>query len=120
MVKVNFDGASIKAAAKRAFRDTVLVLEIELVKAITEPVYPWPRGDSPRDIVDTGKLRASQRFTVSGMTANWVWPVEYALIVHDGAKLNNGTILPPRPWTERALKARPPDQVFEQLLKRYV
>lgn len=120
MVKVQIDSKAVKGAIQQAFRDTALVISAEFTKAITDPIYPWDRGESPRDIVDTGRLRASQQYQVFGTSATWLWNVDYSLPVHNGAVLRNGTVLQPRRWTKVAFDRRPPKIVFEQLLTRYL
>jgi hypothetical protein len=118
-VKITINRSALNEPIRKAFADTALIVGGEFTKAITDPVYPWPRGESPRDVVDTGRLRSSQRLEISGLTATYSWPVEYSLIAHSGAVLRNGTVLPPRPWTARAFANRPPATIFELLVRSY-
>lgn len=119
-MKLTLNSRKIKEASHKAFRDTVLLLDGELTKAITSPVYPWPKGESPRDIVDTGELRRSQRYEFTGkMTAVFLWPKSYSAAVHNGAVLRNGTRLPARRWTDRAFAQMDVSQVFGKLYQRY-
>lgn len=119
-MKVTVNSRPIKLAAQKAFKDTVLILEGEFTKAITDPVYPWPTGESPRDIVDTGTLRRSQQYRIDGkLTAFFIWNTEYAAAVHNGAVLRNGGRLNARKWTEVAIKRRDPLDTFGKLYKRY-
>lgn len=121
MVKISIDTRKIDRLVTEVFRDTVAIVSGEFTKGITDPIYPWGRSPSPRDIVDTGRLRASQQVSfIAPTTARWVWAVDYALPVHNGAVLRNGTILPPRKWTEVALRRRPPVDVFAKLLARKI
>lgn len=48
--------------ADKAFRETALLLGRAFTTAITSPVWDW--HDGPRDIVDTGQLRASQQMEI--------------------------------------------------------
>lgn len=84
---------------------------------ITDVKWPWPRethrkskviAGSPRAIVDLGGLRDSYNAT-RGVDAgdaiyDHEWVKEYAMFVHEGAVLRNGTALPERPWTDKPLK----------------
>jgi hypothetical protein len=119
-MKLTLNTRPVKEAAEKAFRDTVLLLGGEFTKAISDPVYSWPFGESPRDIVDTGLLRRSQRYQFTAKyTALYQWPTEYAAAVHNGAILKNGTRLPARKWTERAFQKMDVEAVYGRLYQRY-
>jgi hypothetical protein len=92
-------------------------VDSELTRHITEPKWPWPRGENPRDIVDTGDLRKSQEMVINPrpgvMETKFRWTVPYAPAAHDGAvfKANNDAegnprTMPARPWTREVLKDR--------------
>ena len=91
-------------------------VDSELTRHITEPKWDWPRGESPRDIVDTGDLRASQTMTIDPrpgvMVTKYRWSAPYAPAVHDGAVFKatdaegNPRTMPARPWTRELLKDR--------------
>lgn len=116
--QLDFDTSDAKRAAQQAFKETALILAGQLTQSISDPVWDWPNDPSPRDIVDTGRLRSSQTVTFLGpMEAEYAWPVEYAEYVHEGVALNNGTVLPARPWIDRTLEQHPPDKTFDQLLR---
>lgn len=86
--------------------------EIETVKWPANGSWPNEtqrrNGDtvgSPRDIVDMGGLRDSQkRENQTEFTTDFVWTggdgKEYALEVHDGYASKGGRRLPARPFTE--------------------
>jgi hypothetical protein len=90
--------------------------------------YDWPRTTvrrngrtvtSPRDIIDTGELDSSQRLTrVSRTEWLWDWSADHALIVHEGATLRNGTDIPARRWTVRAVQAYKPLSKFAEEVRR--
>lgn len=114
---VNINTGVFDQQVKTAWRGTTQIMGGQFTKAITSPTYNWPRGESPRDVVDTGRLRASQRVTrISDYATNYSYPVEYALAVHNGARLRNGTFLPARPWTQVAFSRRNPTDVFNRLM----
>lgn len=116
-MKISIDPNKLEAAAKSAWADTSQIMGIEFTKAITDPIYPWPRGESPRDVVDRGQLRAAQRvIPVGDFATEFSWPVDHALPVHNGAVLRNGTILSPRRWTDKAFERRNPSEVFSKLM----
>jgi hypothetical protein len=83
-------------------------------------VWNWPRETlrvnnkavgSPRNIVDTGALRQSNVFSMTGpLTATFAWTTNYASYVHEGAMIfpwgnikAKRVFTPPRPWTSAAL-----------------
>lgn len=85
---------------------------------IESPEWAWPRQTkrrngstvgSPRDIVDSGRLRDSQALVkISNSQYRFEWdPVDpesgypYGIIAHEGAE--GGTSYPARRWTEAAL-----------------
>ncbi len=115
--QLDFDTNDAKKAAQQAFRDTALILAGQLTQSISDPSWDWPNEPSPRDIVDTGRLRSSQTIEIGNMQAEYAWPVEYAEYVHDGVALNNGTVLPARPWIDKTLEQHPPEQTFDKLLR---
>lgn len=119
-MKLTLNAEKVKAASEKAFRETALLLGSEFTKAITDPVYPWPSGENPRDIVDTGALRRSQRVSYPAkMKAIFIWSVNYSAAVHNGAILRNGGRLPARRWTDRAFQKFDAATVFGRLYKRY-
>ena len=73
-------------------------------------VYDWPRTthrsngetvSAPRDIVDTGQLKASQQYEKTGRFRHeYVYPEPYAAIVHEGGKTQSGDEYPSRPWID--------------------
>ena len=112
---LKWNSAAITSAVEEATKMTAIVLDIELRKAITDPIWTWPRGETPRDIVLTGKLRNSQVMVrLSGTRYRWRWGVPYSLIVRNGVVLRNGTVLPARKWDELAIKRADLPKVFSQ------
>ena len=91
-------------------------VDSELTRHITEPKWPWPRGENPRDIVDTGDLRDSQTMAIDPspgvMVTKYRWSVPYAAAVHDGAVFKatdaegNPRTMTARPWTREVIKDR--------------
>ena len=91
-------------------------VDSELTRHITEPKWDWPRGESPRDIVDTGDLRASQTMEIDPkpgvMLTKYRYSAKYAPAVHDGAVYKatdadgNARTRPARPWTRELIKDR--------------
>ncbi|MBE9172878.1 hypothetical protein IQ216_07220 [Cyanobium sp. LEGE 06143] len=65
---------------------------------MSDPKWRWT-DDELRDIVDTGRLRASLQVNITRNGIDFTWPVEYAKHVHEGAVLRSGRRLPGRPWT---------------------
>ena len=91
-------------------------VDSELTRHITEPKWPWPRGENPRDIVDTGDLRASQTMAIDSrpgvMVTTYRWSAPYAPAAHDGAVFkatdaeSNPKTMPARPWTRELQRDR--------------
>ena len=105
-----------ETAAKVGFAE----LNARFQAAIAKKAWNWPRETirvnnkavgSPRTIVDTGALRQSNLFTMTGpLSATFSWTTNYASFVHEGAMIFPwGNIhaprvyTPPRPWTSAVL-----------------
>ncbi len=118
--------AAQKKLDKSAFNQAVAVatqalvqrLSVEYTNEISTAKWEWVDGKK-RDIVDTGRLRASQTVRrVDDAKFEFSWPVEYATQVHEGVKLKSGGEWPARPWTKTALENVDPKSFFETILKR--
>lgn len=119
-VKVNLNiGVKSRRAAEQAARIVFPELNSAFQDAIGTRVWSWPRQTirsngqevgSPRNIVDTGILKASNSFSITGTLGTFRWGVDYAAAVHYGAsiypwgdKTRQKVELPPRPWTSAVL-----------------
>jgi len=112
------DTSALDKAIAKATEGLVNRLSAEYTKEISSAKWDWPDG-SQRDIVDTGRLRASQTVRqVSDSKYEFSWPVEYAAQVHEGAKLKGGGEWPARPWTRTALENVDSKKYFETILRR--
>jgi hypothetical protein len=103
---------AVNAATERmsAVLDTQFTSEISAVK------WDYPTPPQVRDIVDTGRLRASQTRTINpDGSVTFTWPVEYATQVHEGGVGLNGQRFPGRPWTRAPLAEAP--ETFAALLR---
>ena len=117
-------------AVKTALAQTAGKLGAEFTKQISEKKWDWTpdvttirkngaKVTRPRDIVDLGNLRSSQRReNVSATAVEWTWHVDYSAVVHEGPKLKNGKTLPARPWTKDAEKEVKPLKDFADRLRR--
>lgn len=100
---------------------------------ISTAQFPWPRTTvrrngqvvgSPRDIVDLGRLRASQqRFTLgaAGLSLGYRWggpQAPYAPLVLTGYVTSRGSVVPGRNWILPALNRHPLDVFFAQQWRR--
>ncbi|MBD0266155.1 MAG: hypothetical protein ICV85_12775 [Tolypothrix sp. T3-bin4] len=104
MTNNNLDFGDIDRALDAAFKETMFLLGREFTKSITSNVWDWPNPPSPRNIIDTGRLRSSQQLTFQGTgQAIFTWPVDYALYVHEGYTMPDGSVFPGRPWTRQTL-----------------
>ena len=141
-LEAQLDGSAVKAlrkAAEAAMKTTAAELDGRFDDAISSAVWPWPRSSkrgvggstvgerakqwankgfntgTPRSIVDSGELKQSKVFNVTGLKAEWAWTANYAAAVHEGARITpwgdpkNGTVtLPARPWTDAVLNGGTP------------
>lgn len=121
----------VQAAAIKAARITFDEAWAHILDTMGSQVWAWPAGrityrgatyrkdgsrtkgtavGSPRNIIDTGLLRASGYMTVNGTMATFRFPLNYATPVHDGAfifpwgnKKAAKVYLPPRPFVAAPL-----------------
>ena len=115
-------------AVKTALAQTAGKLGAEFTKQISEKKWDWPnetlrkngqKVTAPRDIVDLGNLRSSQRReNISATAVEWTWHVDYSQVVHEGVPLKNGKTLLARPWTKDAEKEVKPLKDFADRLRR--
>jgi len=116
--KKKLDTSQLDKAVAAATLALVNRLSAEYTKEISSPKWDWIDGRQ-RDIVDTGRLRASQTFSKQTDTKyQFVWPVEYAGEVHEGTNLKSGVEWPARPWTRTALENFDAKKYFEDILRR--
>ena len=112
------DTSAFDKAVAKATQELVNRLSVEYTKEISSEKWDWIDGQQ-RDIVDTGRLRASQTVRpVSDTKYEFSWPVEYAAQVHEGTKLKGGGEWPARPWTKTALENVNAKSFFESILRR--
>ena len=94
--------ADIQSAIDLAWESTALAVDDAMLESIIDARYTWPRGESPRDIVDTGALAESQNVALGGDTISCEWgdsQVDYAIAVHEGEGSK-----PARRWTREAIR----------------
>jgi len=104
-VNITFNTAQLLAGAEEAFKPANHLLGGEFTKSITENQWGWPTEPSPRDIVDKGQLRQSQRLEMLQPTlAEHSWNTEYAMAVHEGAVFDDGHSMPARPWVRTTIR----------------
>lgn len=106
---------AIEAALPAATRQLSLHLDARFTQEISAVKWDYPTPPRVRDIVDTGRLRASQTRTVNeDGSFSFTWPVEYAAQVHEGGVSTEGLRFPGRPWTKAPMAEIP--QLFGELL----
>jgi hypothetical protein len=112
--------SAAKAANEAAARAVFAELAGRFQDALRKQAWEWPRetvrskgvAGSPRNIVDSGALAQQQQAPeITGMRAVYRNTAKYAVAVHEGATLSNGTILPARPWTGAVLGSEPVDGI---------
>jgi len=115
----NINFSAVDQALNEAFKEAMFLLGQEFTKAITDNVWDWPNPPSPRNIIDTGRLRSSQQvnFQEEGV-ATFSWPVDYAIYVHQGYTMRDGSTFPGRPWTTKALETFDVSATISTILQR--
>ena len=97
----------LEESAAATFKRATLWIDGRFTEEISANKWNWDDG-STRDIVDQGRLRASQtRRENSDGSVDFTWPVEYANVVHVGGTRRNGVRFPGRPWTQAPLAELP-------------
>ena len=121
-IRIEADRATDEAVA-RAMQRLSLWLDGRFTEEISAVKWSYPTPPQVRDIVDTGRLRASQTRTPSGPNAvTFSWPVEYAAQVHEGGvSSQTGKAFPPRPWTKAPLEEASEKfgEFLDQEMRRY-
>lgn len=80
-------------------------LDQRFTEEISAAKWEYPTPPEVRDIVDTGRLRATQTRQDTPEGVIFTWPVEYAQQVHDGGvSTRNRQPFPGRPWTKAPLE----------------
>lgn len=129
MGKIKLDPAKLNKAIANSFDHTIDKFSDALDEAMEDNWYDWigetkrRNGEivnAPRNIIDTGALIESKAIARSstGNSVEFSWDVPYAAAVHEGCTLRNGTELPARPWTKKAIEISDPSYVFDQALRR--
>lgn len=107
---------ALEDATATAMRQLSTWLDARFTQEISAVKWPYPTPPEVRDIVDTGRLRASQtRVVNSDGSVTFSWPTEYANQVHEGGVSTEGLRFPGRPWTKAPLEEAPAK--FGQLLR---
>ncbi len=107
---------ALEDATATAMRQLGTWLDARFTEEISAVKWPYPTPPKVRDIVDTGRLRASQtRVVNSDGSVTFSWPTEYASQVHEGGVSTEGLRFPGRPWTKAPLEEAPAK--FGQLLR---
>ena len=121
-IRVDAEDA-VNEAVARAMQRLSLWLDMQFTEEISTVKWSYPTPPQVRDIVDPGRLRASQTRTFSGPnTVTFSWPVEYATQVHEGGvSRQTGNAFPARPWTKAPLEgaAEKFGEFLDQEMRRY-
>jgi hypothetical protein len=107
---------ALNTAVAQATRQLSTWLDTRFTEEISAAKWEYPTPPQVRDIVDTGRLRASQTRVVNpDGSVTFTWPVEYAGQVHEGGVSITGLRFPGRPWTKAPLSGAPAK--FGELLR---
>lgn len=133
MAKLTFDQSKLNRRLSTALENAAQKYDEQFRGAIEANVYAWPRRTirssgqevgSPRDIVDTGQLRDSQKYRVDGLTAVFEWDavdtetgLSYASDVFYGFTNGNGVEMPARDWISYAFSQDDPVDTFREGLR---
>ena len=97
------DQANVAVAI--AMRQLGTWLDQRFTEEISAVKWEYPTPPEVRDIVDTGRLRATQTRQDTPEGVIFTWPVEYAQQVHDGGvSTRTRQPFPGRPWTKLPLE----------------
>lgn len=115
---LDWNGDKIVAALSEPFHQANEQLGVAFAQEISSNKWDWPNEPSPRDIVDDGDLRQSYKGERATPTDHdHSWNVDYAMAVHEGYVLKNGTRMPGRPWTKEPLESGKLEKAFEKLAR---
>ena len=94
----------IEKATQIALRQLGLYLDQRFTEEISAVKWDYPTPPQVRDIVDTGRLRATQTREETPEGVLFTWPVDYAQQVHEGGvSTETRRPFPGRPWTRAPL-----------------
>jgi hypothetical protein len=106
----------LDAATTQVMQQLGTWLDGRFSEEISSTKWPYPTPPTVRDIVDSGRLRASQTRSVNAdSSVTFTWPVDYAQQVHEGGVAITGMRFPGRPWTKAPLEEA--SDKFGQLLR---
>lgn len=106
----------LRAATAKATKQLASWLDTRFTEEISAAKWDYPTPPQVRDIVDTGRLRASQTRVVNpDGSITFTWPAEYAAQVHEGGVALSGLRFPGRPWTKAPLEDAPAQ--FDRFLR---
>lgn len=113
MASVKVNSKKLRRKAEKAFKKTCFRLGRSFTQVISEPgAFPEFPG---QDIVDTGRLRASQQLDfLSPGYARFSWNTAYAAFVLRGYQKRNGQRQPGRNWVAEGLRRADIDRVFKE------
>ena len=95
----------VNQAVDVAMRQLGIWLDQRFTEEISAVKWAYPTPPQVRDIVDTGRLRASQTRQDVEDGVVFTWPVDYAQQVHDGGvSVRTRQPFPGRPWTKIPLE----------------
>jgi len=100
-----------------AIRQLGTWLDQRFTEEISAVKWDYPTPPQVRDIVDTGRLRATQTRQETPEGVIFTWPVEYAQQVHDGGvSTRTRQPFPGRPWTKLPLEQS--EKKFGEFLRK--
>lgn len=106
-------------AAEYAMKSTVYLIGRECTSQITAEKWAWPVAPTPRDIVDKGQVRASQKIApVSRFVWSITWSAEHSIYVFLGYITRSGSVMPARNAPRAALEAKDWDKVFSDTYRK--
>jgi len=95
----------VNQAVDVAMQQLGIWLDQRFTEEISAVKWAYPTPPQVRDIVDTGRLRASQTRQDVEDGVVFTWPVDYAQQVHDGGvSVRTRQPFPGRPWTKIPLE----------------
>jgi Leu/Phe-tRNA-protein transferase len=113
----------VNPQATKAAIEAILIASLEAVvndlaqafqNLISSTIYDWPNTterkngttvSSPRNIVDLGNFKNSQRLQrINRALFQYVWDIQYAVYIYYGYRTLSGSQMPGRDWISPALE----------------
>ena len=124
--RIKIDPKIVTRNAEKSFVRYSRVLYNKFTEEFATTKWSWPRKtlrkngmlvDSPRDIIDTGRLLNSQEMTATKTVVTYKWTAPYAKPVLTGFRTSRGREYRGRNWIDAGVAALPPARYIAGWMK---